>query len=302
MKLKQILNKLLFPLIGLGALIWFLIRVIPKPSRATYPCMRVAYPVASGFVIYLLGIAASAFAMGKVKEHWKNSRYWAMAGFFTIALVAGFFTFQADKPAVYANTFSVNTADTANVPIGVAKGIFPGRVVWVHDTAAVNQNCNISSWYLPANMNQTKVDQMLSSALHSITGQTTDSAAWVAIFKYHNNTRGKGAVNYVKGEKIFIKTNATSAYSGNYNATTLVSNNNVSETSAAPVLAVLRQLVYVVGVADINISMMHGMENFPMPTISTIVVLQIWGEKKLSRVRLQLFITPTRVRYCGLIP
>jgi hypothetical protein len=253
MKLKQILNKLLFPLIGLGALIWFLIRVIPKPSRATYPCMRVAYPVASGFVIYLLGIAASAFAMGKVKEHWKNSRYWAMAGFFTIALVAGFFTFQADKPAVYANTFSVNTADTANVPIGVAKGIFPGRVVWVHDTAAVNQNCNISSWYLPANMNQTKVDQMLSSALHSITGQTTDSAAWVAIFKYHNNTRGKGAVNYVKGEKIFIKTNATSAYSGNYNATTLVSNNNVSETSAAPVLAVLRQLVYVVGVADSNI-------------------------------------------------
>jgi hypothetical protein len=253
MKLKQILNKLLFPLIGLGALIWFLIRVIPKPSRATYPCMRVAYPVASGFVIYLLGLAASAFAIGKVKEHWKNSRYWAMAGFLTIALVAGFFTFQADKPAVYANTFSVNTADTANVPIGVAKGIFPGRVVWVHDTAAVNQNCNISSWYLPANMNQTKVDQMLSSALHSITGQTTDSAAWVAIFKYHNNSRGKGAVNYVKGEKIFIKTNATSAYSGNYNATTLVSNNKVSETSIAPVLAVLRQLVYVVGVADSNI-------------------------------------------------
>ncbi len=250
MKLKQILNKLLFPLIGLGALIWFLIRVIPKPSRATYPCMRVAYPVASGFVIYLLGIAASAFAMGKVKEHWKNSRYWAMAGFFTIALVAGFFTFQADKPAVYANTFSVNTADTANVPIGVAKGIFPGRVVWVHDTAAVNQNCNISSWYLPANMNQTKVDQMLSSALHSITGQTTDSAAWVAIFKYHNNTRGKGAVNYVKGEKIFIKTNATSAYQ--YNSD-LTPKSNVSETSVAPVLAVLRQLVYVVGVPDSDI-------------------------------------------------
>ena len=109
MKLKQILYKLLFPLIGFGALIWFLIRVIPKPSRATYPCMRVAYPMASAFVVYLLGLAASAFAMRKAKEHWKNSHYWAMAGFLTIALVAGFFAFQADKPAVYANTFYLDT-------------------------------------------------------------------------------------------------------------------------------------------------------------------------------------------------
>jgi hypothetical protein len=251
MKLKQILYKLLFPLIGFGALIWFLIRVIPKPSRATYPCMRVAYPVASGFVIYLLGLAASAFAMGKVKEHWKNSRYWAMAGFLTIALVAGFFAFQADKPAAYANTFSVNTANIANVPIGVAKGILPGRVVWVHNPDAVKQNCNINSWYLPANITQTKVDQMFSSALHSVTGQATDSAAWVAVFKYHNNTRGKGAVNYVKGEKIFIKINATSSYQ--YNASDLSTVSNVSETSVAPVLAVLRQLVNVVGVAQSDI-------------------------------------------------
>ena len=251
MKLKQILYKFLFPLIGLGALIWFLIRVIPKPSRATYPCMRVAYPVASGFVIYLLGLAASAFAMGKVKEHWKNSRYWAMAGFLTIALVAGFLTFQADKPAAYANTFSVNTANVANAPIGVAKGILPGRVVWVHNPDAVKQNCKINSWYLPANITQTKVDQMLSSALHSVTGQTTDSAAWVAIFKYHNNTRGKGSVNYVKGEKIFIKTNATSAYQ--YNSSDLSTVSNVSETSVAPVLTVLRQLVNVVGVAQSDI-------------------------------------------------
>jgi hypothetical protein len=253
MRLKQILYKLLFPLIGFGALIWFLIRVVPKPSRATYPCMRVAYPVASSFIIYLLGLATSFFAIGKVKEHWKNSRYWAMAGFLTIALVAGFFVFQADKPAVYANTFSVNTTFTANAPIGVGKGIFPGRVVWVHDSTALNQNCNINSWYLSANVNQTKVDQMLSSALHSITGQTTDSSAWVAIFQFHNMTRGKTTLNYVKGEKIFIKTNATSAWSGNFNTTNLTPNMNISETSVAPVLAVLRQLVNVVGVAQSDI-------------------------------------------------
>ena len=138
MKLKSILYKLFFPLIGIGASIWFLIRVIPKPSRATYPCMRVAYPLASAFVVYLLGLATTAFALGKVKEHWKNSRYWALGGFLTIALVAGFFAFQADKPAVYANTFYL---DTANVPVGIARGIFPGRVVWSRNPDATNENC-----------------------------------------------------------------------------------------------------------------------------------------------------------------
>ena len=261
MKLKQTLHRLLFPLIGFGALVWFLIRVIPKPSRATYPCMRVAYPAASGFVIYLLGLAATTFAIGKVKEHWKNSRFWALAGSFTIALVVGFITFQANKPAVYANTFSINTANTPNAPIGVAKGIFPGRVVWVHDTSAVNQNCVVNAqghgWFMSENMNQPVIDSMLSSALHSISGKTSDSAAWNAIFQFHNNTRGKGYVNYIKGEKIFIKTIATSAWGGEFNTSDLsvVYNSyyGVSETSEATVLAVLKQLVNVVGVAQSDI-------------------------------------------------
>ena len=60
---KGRIHKLFFPFLGIGALIWFLVRVIPKPSRAAYPCMRVAYPMASAFVVYLLGLAASAFAM-----------------------------------------------------------------------------------------------------------------------------------------------------------------------------------------------------------------------------------------------
>jgi hypothetical protein len=242
--------SLLVPFLGLFALLWIIFRVVTKPSRATYPCVRAAYPIASGFIVYLFGLAASAFAIGKVKEHWKNSRYWAMAVFLIVAVITGFFSFQADKSPVYADSFNI---DTANVPIGVAQGIIPGRVVWVHDPTAVNQTCDVNSWYSNANMNQTVVDQMLSSALHSVTGQSTDSAAWGAIFQYHNTTRGKGAVNYVKGEKIFIKINATSAYSGNYNTTTLASYTNISETSVASVLAVLRQLVNVVGVAQSDI-------------------------------------------------
>jgi hypothetical protein len=29
---------------GALAVIWFLVRVIPKPSRASYPCQRAAFP------------------------------------------------------------------------------------------------------------------------------------------------------------------------------------------------------------------------------------------------------------------
>jgi len=56
MKDKPFPPGVLFFLMGIISTIWFLIRVIPKPSRATYPCMRVAAPIMSGFVVYLISL------------------------------------------------------------------------------------------------------------------------------------------------------------------------------------------------------------------------------------------------------
>jgi len=148
--------------------------------------------------------------------------------------------------------------------MGDAKGVFPGRVVWVHDSSAVNQNCvpNVPGhgWYLPENNNQAVIDGMVSTALRGLTGKTSDLAAWTAIFQFHNAAVGKGAVGYAAGEKIFIKINATSAWDGNFNTADLTPNTDptspysfVSETSVGPVLTVLRQLVNVVGVSQGNI-------------------------------------------------
>ena len=251
MKLKQILYKLLFPLIGFGALIWFLIRVIPKPSRATYPCMRAAYPMASAFVVYLLGLTVTAFAIGKVREHWKNSRYWVMSGFLIIALITGFFAFQADQPTVYANTFYL---DTANVPVGVARGIFPGRVVWSRNPDATNENCGNSSfgdaYYLSKNTNMSVVNDMVTNSILSLTGKSSVKKAWDTLFVYFNMKKGKGPVGYQAGEKIFIKTNAVGA--------TLVSstidNYTMARTSPQPVLALLRELINDCGIAQGNIT------------------------------------------------
>ncbi len=53
-----------FPIGGLLALIWFLIRVIPKPSRATYPCQRVAFPLAIPIGAFARGSSAkTAFSV-----------------------------------------------------------------------------------------------------------------------------------------------------------------------------------------------------------------------------------------------
>ena len=54
--------RILLPITGAFALVWFLVRVIPKPSRATYPCQRAAFPLASAFVIWLIGVCGTVLA------------------------------------------------------------------------------------------------------------------------------------------------------------------------------------------------------------------------------------------------
>ena len=57
--------RLLFSIMGIFSTLWFLIRVIPKPSRAAYPCMQVAAPIMSGFFIYLLSLGGITLALRK---------------------------------------------------------------------------------------------------------------------------------------------------------------------------------------------------------------------------------------------
>ncbi|MCG8702391.1 MAG: hypothetical protein MI922_30345, partial [Bacteroidales bacterium] len=52
-------SRILFPVIGIAAIVWFLIRVVPKPSRIAYPCQRFAAGIGGSFIIYLFGIVTS---------------------------------------------------------------------------------------------------------------------------------------------------------------------------------------------------------------------------------------------------
>ena len=168
------LSQILFPFIGIAAIVWVLIRVIPKPSRLTYPCVRTAMPIASGFIGYLAMLALSSMAFLRSK---KSIRYFPM--FFAAAFVVFAISGSALTTAVTGQPTVDNTNNPPNQPMGVAKGIFPGRVVWVHDSSAVNQNCVVNKsghgWFMSENMNQPVVDSMLSVALQNISGTTNDS-------------------------------------------------------------------------------------------------------------------------------
>ena len=258
---KQVkgLSRLLFPFIGLAAMIWILIRVIPKPSRLSYPCMRTAMPIASGFIGYLAMLALSGVAFIRSKKTIIQYPLFFLGAFIVFGLT-GFLLVESNLLVSNIN-MPTDAVVTPNQPMGIAQGIFPGRVVWVHNPNAVNQKCHPDSlnhaWWMAENNNQSTIDSMVSAAIDSLTGQQSDSAAWQALFQYNNAARGKGSVGYIAGEKIFIKINECSAWSGNYNPTDLskVDGNwyGMSETSPAMVLSVLHQLVDIVHVAQTDI-------------------------------------------------
>jgi hypothetical protein len=108
------------------------------------------------------------------------------------------------------NTFPI----ASNEPIGVAQGLFPGRVVWVHNDDATNENYDPQDagndwWYSNNNANETVIKAMLTESLKKYTNTNSSEEAWDAIFKSYNKAHGFGEVGYNSTEKIAIKINLT---------------------------------------------------------------------------------------------
>jgi len=127
--------RVLFTITGVFAIIWVLVRVIPKPSRASYPCQRVAVPLAFSFITYVLGTMATALAVRKVKQSFMKARYFSSVLFLLAALSAAWLMNGLNWENAGAEYIS---PDPPNEPIGVAKGSYPGRVSWVHAPESTN--------------------------------------------------------------------------------------------------------------------------------------------------------------------
>ena len=127
--------------------------------------------------------------------------------------------------------------DKPNTPIGVAKGIHPGRVAWAFDPKAAAWDGKNGLYSDPDNNSQTRVDDMMEGAIIALTNQSTISAAWDELFKTLNEKKGKGYNGYKNGEKIAIKVNL------NDNG-----GSNIVDATPQSVLSLLHQLVDIMGV------------------------------------------------------
>jgi hypothetical protein len=248
--------KWMFPITGLLSLIWFIVRVVPKPSRATYPCQRAALPLASSFAAWVVGAIGSVVAIRKARRSFSRRRF--VLGIVAVAAaVAAIGLTQIltmEKPALADEV-------TANAPIGVAKGIYPGRVVWVHDPDATDwAGPGDGHWWESTHTNQAAVNEMMAGAIQALAGEADSAAAWHELFKHFNETHGRGNGGYRLGEKIVVKVNFVGCIRiWDPGEATKIEDYNLRSrdymnTSPQVIIALLRQLVDVVGVKQADIT------------------------------------------------
>lgn len=260
-KADELWSKSVLILIGLFALLWFLLRVIPKPSRATYPCQRAAFPLASAFIIWLTGLLTSMFTVKYLQKILVKYRFVVMiCSVISMALLIAWFTviptgivnaFGAPQDTTYHAAVGFDWKPGAsNIPIGVARGIYPGRVVMARNPQATkwagHWNQKEDQWWLDKNTDVEKVSEILSTTLQKLTETRKDKNAWDKIFKFYNaNSRGMTKQGYKPGEIVAIKINL--------NNSSVTKDDNQTDATPQMVLAMVRQLVYNAGVPQNNI-------------------------------------------------
>lgn len=235
---------MVFIMISGAATIWFLIRVIPKPSRATYPCMRVAAPIMSSFIIWLLAMTGATFSFKKARAKLAESKYTAALMFVLLGIGS-------------ASIYTLNTSareDTAdfeiwykpNIPLGVAKGIFPGRVAWGHNPRVASWDGNAGFWWEDRSNNQKETDKLLAQTLFTLTDKKSEKEAWEDLFTYFNQSKRDRDQGYKAGEKIAVKINM--------NNTDAHKSSNRINANPQLILSLLNSLINEGGVPQQNIT------------------------------------------------
>ena len=263
-KITNAFGRLLIPITGLLSLAWFLIRVVPRPSRAAYPCQAAAFPIASAFVLWMASAVASWAGLRQARLLFVRGRFGLAALALIVSLGAG--TYAVLEGADPANATPLagrfEPSEGANQPMGIGQGIFPGRVVWIHEPEAATWDGVNGKWWTDDNTDPVLVAQMLSDGLQGLTGTTGDADAWVTLFRHFNRTHDRGDVGYQAGEKIAAKFN--------FNQTNARSSGNESYTGPQLALAFLHQLVDIAGVADTDITIYDATRAAPKPLIDAV--------------------------------
>jgi len=150
-------------------------------------------------------------------------------------------------------------APTSGNVLGVGRGIFPGRVVWAHNPQATLWDSQSDFWWAEKFTDQNLVNEMLSHALRQLTGQSSDTAAWEALFTHFKAQHGQ-AGGYRPSEKVAIKANLN----GSKNHSDPQNNSFVSPAVA---VALLNQLVQA-GVKPDDITLYDASRYVPDPIVN----------------------------------
>lgn len=249
-------RRWMLPVTGALALLWFLARVIPKPSRATYPCVQASFPAASAFVIWLAGVLGALSLLKRIRRTLATQKPLVACGL-TLLVFLGLGVLWLGPFGVLPHAEAFTPEDGPNDPMGVGKGVCPGRVVWVRDPAATPWDGKTGNWWDPGSTDQAVVDKMISLSLRRLVNAGTDPSAWDTVFRYFNATHGRGERGYASGEKISIKINCNNAYGGHGDAD--------GEIDASPqvVHALLDQLVNVADVPQDRITVYEAVRFIP---------------------------------------
>jgi hypothetical protein len=212
--------------IGLAAWVWYLIRVIPKPSRAEYPCLRAAAPLRTGFLAYYAAPGGTRFSLAKAKSLLRATRH-SWSSLFLVVLVGLFLVVLV----------TIGSDTHVSLPVsGTPRGIFPGRVAWVYNTKAALWTGVGNYWDASVNP-QAEYNKSFTAGIAALSGGTNDADSWDKIFHWFNNSHGRPGTGYQDGDIIAIKINQ------NNSAVPAADHGNAMNSNPQTSVAVLTSLV-----------------------------------------------------------
>lgn len=142
-------------------------------------------------------------------------------------------------------------------PMGTGVGVMPGRVVWAYEPECVSWTDGY--WWEFDNFDAKLIQSMVNQGIAATGGGNSPAEGWDAMFRYHNETRGKENTGYVQGEKIAIKANMNGAGWGGPNDETTA---NVFTTPVA-LRALLVSMVEDAGIPPECITVYDATRNIP---------------------------------------
>lgn len=139
-------------------------------------------------------------------------------------------------------------------PLGVGKGLHPGRVSWAYGPGCVSWDGS-GYWWELSHFDEAVVRALVDAALVALAGEGDAKASWNALFSAHS-----GGAGYQAGQKVVIKANINGAAEYDDDPDGL---SHDSYTNPVLLKCVIASLVEDAGVAPADITVLDATRIFP---------------------------------------